>query len=159
MPGAGVSRTGVVATIALAAGLALAPIATGQPADDPAPLHRAAHAGDLAVVEHLLSSGADPDAVTRLGVTPLAFAAGGGRAAVVGALVKLLKDLGNRVDAVDDNGDGAPARARRHVAYGARAAALTGTVPCPSPPFHRTARCPRGSASWPGGACRSPRRC
>ena len=81
------AHTGVVATIALAASLGLAPITTGQPADDPAPLHRAAHAGDLAAVERLLSSGADPDAVTRLGVTPLALAAGGGRAAVVGALL------------------------------------------------------------------------
>ncbi len=62
-------------------------VAVAQPADDAAPLHRAAHAGEAVEVARLLDGGADPDATTRLGVTPLALAAGGGHAAAVEVLL------------------------------------------------------------------------
>ena len=58
-----------------------------QPADDATLLHRAAHAGDGAAVSELLDAGAEPDAATRHGVTPLALASAAGHDAVVEVLL------------------------------------------------------------------------
>ncbi len=85
--GADVLRLGVVAMIALAAGFGLPAIAVGQVADDATPLHRAAHAGDLAAVARLLDASGEVDAATRHGVTPLALASARGHAAVVETLL------------------------------------------------------------------------
>ena len=78
---------GILAVIALAAYLGLPAVSAAQPADDATALHRAAHAGDAAVVARLLRAGADADAATRRGVTPLALASARGHAAVVETLL------------------------------------------------------------------------
>ncbi len=98
---------------AVAALLAAGGAAAAQPADDAAPLHRAAHAGDAAVVRGLLDAGGEVDAATRLGVTPLALAAARGHARVVDVLLRAGAD---------------PNRASPHGETPLMAAARTGVV-------------------------------
>ena len=57
-------------------------------------LHWAAHKGDGDAVALLLGAGADPDGVTRYGVTPLALAGAGGHVAVVETLLAAGADPG-----------------------------------------------------------------
>ena len=83
----GLSGPGVVAALVFAAGVGLPAIAAGQATDDATPLHRAAHAGDAAVVGRLLQAGGEVDAATRHGVTPLALASARGHAAVAEVLL------------------------------------------------------------------------
>ena len=80
------------------------------------PFLLAAKAVDLEMMRLLLDLGADPQLANEDGTTPLLVAAGvgiwsssesPGSAAEALQAVKLLKELGNRVDAVDDNGDAA----------------------------------------------------
>ena len=98
---------------AVAALLAVGGAAAAQPADDAAPLHRAAHAGAAAVVRGLLDAGGEVDAATRLGVTPLALAAARGHARVVDVLLRAGAD---------------PNRASPHGETPLMAAARTGVV-------------------------------
>ena len=70
------------------AALGWAGASVAQPADDATLLHRAAHAGDAAVVAELLDAGGEADAATRHGVTPLALASAGGHGAVVETLLE-----------------------------------------------------------------------
>ena len=64
------------------------------------PLHIAAAADQLAMVEMLLQAGADAEAQDSRGCTPLLFAARNASAAVIGELV----DAGARVDHAGSNG-------------------------------------------------------
>jgi uncharacterized protein len=60
-------------------------------ADDPdgtTPLHWAVRANDLAAAQRLLSSGANPDAANRYGVTPLSLAAENASAPMIQALLQ-----------------------------------------------------------------------
>lgn len=104
---------GAAAAAALGAGFGPPAVAAGQPADDAAALHRAAHAGDAAAVGRLLDAGAEVDAATRLGVTPLALAAAHGHAAAVELLLRAGAD---------------PNRASPHGETPLMAAARTGVV-------------------------------
>ena len=82
------TRVGVSVWCVVTAVMATFGIAMAQPADDATPLHRAAHAGDAALVDRLLAAGGDADAATRHGVTPLALASARGHAAVVAILLE-----------------------------------------------------------------------
>ena len=56
--------------------------------DGTTPLHHAAHQNNLALVNALLTAGADAKAANRYGVTPLSLAAENGNAAIVERLLK-----------------------------------------------------------------------
>jgi ankyrin repeat protein len=80
------------------------------------PLMRAARNGDVALMSLLLEDGADPNRATRAGMTPLLFAAGGGRRKSLKdsiAAVALCLDHGGDINAANDNGQTA-----LHIAVG-----------------------------------------
>ena len=79
-----VERT-IVAVALLAA--AAAPTAAQDAGDGVRSLHEAAHVGDLPAAESRLRDGAEVDAVTRHGVTPMVLACTAGHAAIVEALL------------------------------------------------------------------------
>ena len=71
------------------------------------PLMRAAKSGDGTLMRVLLEHGADPNRATRTGMTPLLFAAGGGRRKSIKdsiAAVALCLDHGGDINAADNNG-------------------------------------------------------
>jgi ankyrin repeat protein len=59
-----------------------------QQSDGTTPLHLAVRADDIASVQRLLRSGANPSAANRYGVTPLSLAAVNGNASMIDALLK-----------------------------------------------------------------------
>jgi uncharacterized protein len=84
------------------------------------PLMRAAKNGDVTLMSVLLEHGADPNRATRTGMTPLLFAAGGGRRKSLKdsiAAVALCLDHGGDINAADNNGQTA-----LHIAVGQGAA-------------------------------------
>src|SRR5262245_12411197 len=85
------SRTLVVALALFALPIgaqAPAPQTLAQQSDGTTPLHLAVRADDLASVQRLLRSGANPKAANRYGVTPLSLAALNGNASMIEALLK-----------------------------------------------------------------------